>query len=246
MAQLPPASHAASASQVAPLLTSGPSVPGLAPIRSTDGRAGVTTSWATSRRPVSTPLTIDTAKVTSWEPGAPGSSTTWRLMFIAGSSMRRVDGGSGMRAVTGCVRTRVTSICMPSVTGFDADGTTLSSGSNGAPAAASSRPTLSAAKRRPPAKPPSLMGPFFRRTSGVPNRQRLKTVGDSQGRRPHLPALLAVHRHLQRPAASQHDGVGLVDRLISGRIEIVVVTDGEAGVPHHVDHTRLHRRHRHR
>ena len=48
-------------------------------------------------------------------------------MFIAGSAMRRVDGGSGMRAVTFCVRMRVTAICMPSVTGVDAGGTTLSS-----------------------------------------------------------------------------------------------------------------------
>jgi hypothetical protein len=66
---------------------------------------------------------------------------------------------------------------------------------------------------------------------------------DSRGRRPYLLALLAVDRHLQRPAASQHDGVGLMDRLIGGRIKIVVVTDGEAVFPHHVEYPRLHRRH---
>ena len=81
---------------------------------------------------------------------------------------------------------------------------------------------------------------------GIAYRQLLESLVDSRRRRPHLFALPAVHRHLQRPAASQHDGVGLMDRLIGGRIELVVVADGEAVIPHHVDHPRLHRPHRHR
>src|SRR5215211_5387362 len=76
IAQLPPASQAASASQVAPLLTAGTSVPGLAPTRSTASRAGASTSLATGSRPVSAPLTDATANVTYCVPGVPGSSTT--------------------------------------------------------------------------------------------------------------------------------------------------------------------------
>jgi hypothetical protein len=46
MAQLPLDSQEASTSHVAPLLTGDTWVPGLAPTRCIDGRAGVTTSWA--------------------------------------------------------------------------------------------------------------------------------------------------------------------------------------------------------
>src|SRR6476659_5526306 len=220
MAQLPPDSQALTASQVAPSSTGGTYVPGLAPTRNTEGRAGATISFLTGHRPVSTPLTVDTTKVTSCVPVVPGISTTWRLMFIVGSWMRYARGGSGIRAVTSSIRIRVTTIFMPSVTGVDAGGTTLSPCSSGAPAAASNRPTFGAASRRSLGTPPSTICTFF--------------------------ALPAVHRHLQRPAALQHDGVGLMDRLIGGRIQLVVVVDGEAVFPHHVDHPRLHRRHRHR
>ena len=77
-----------------------------------------------------------------------------------------VDATSGMRAVTFCVRMRVIAICMPAVTGVDAGGTTLSPCSSGASAAASSRPTLSAARCRSMATPPSLMCTFFALTTG--------------------------------------------------------------------------------
>ena len=50
---------------MAPLVTGGTSVPGLAPTRRTESRAGTTTVLATGSRPVSTPLTFATAKVTS-------------------------------------------------------------------------------------------------------------------------------------------------------------------------------------
>ncbi|CPU63163.1 Uncharacterised protein [Mycobacteroides abscessus] len=60
MAQLPPASHCARASQAEPRVTAGTSVPGLAPTRSTESRAGVSTLLDTGMRPVSRPLTDST------------------------------------------------------------------------------------------------------------------------------------------------------------------------------------------
>ena len=48
----------------------GTSVPGFAPTRRTESRAGVTMVLATGGRPVTSPLTVATAKVTSWTPGA--------------------------------------------------------------------------------------------------------------------------------------------------------------------------------
>ena len=65
-------------------------MPGLVPTRTTASRAGVITWLATGSRPVSTPLTLDTANVTSWVPGVPGSWTTSRSMFMSGSSIRRL------------------------------------------------------------------------------------------------------------------------------------------------------------
>lgn len=124
-------------SQRAPLVTGGTSVPGLAPTRTTESRAGVTTVLATGSRPVTAPLTIATAKVMSATPGSPGSSTTWRLMFSVGSSIFRAAGASGTRSVTFSMRIRVTRMCMPSTTGAEAAGTTPSRCCNGAPAAAS-------------------------------------------------------------------------------------------------------------
>ena len=122
IAQFPPASQPAMASQIDPSLTGGTSVPGLVPTRSTASRAGVITVLATGSRPVSTPLTVATANVTSCSPGVPGSSTICRLMFISGSSMRREFGGSGARWVTRSMRLRVTWICIPSTIGAVAAG----------------------------------------------------------------------------------------------------------------------------
>ena len=96
------------ASHVPPLLTGGTSVPGLVPTRNTPSVAGVMMTLATGSLPVSAPLTLAMANVTSWTPGAPGFSTTWRLMFIVGSSMRVLFGGNGTRWVTFSIRTRVT------------------------------------------------------------------------------------------------------------------------------------------
>ena len=79
--------------------------------------------------------------------------------------MRHARGGSGMRAVTFSIRMRVTTIFMPSVTGVDAGGTTLSPCSSGAPAAASNRPTFGAARRRSLATPPSMICTFFALTN---------------------------------------------------------------------------------
>src|SRR5690349_285308 len=125
MAQLPPASQPASASHVAPLVTGGTSVPGFAPTRTTDGRAGVITSLAIGRRPVSAPLTTAIAYVTRCSPGVPGSSTTCRLMFMVGSSIVCAGGGNGTCCVTFSMRVLVTTTVIPSVTGVDGAGTTL-------------------------------------------------------------------------------------------------------------------------
>src|SRR6478736_3610050 len=224
MAQLPPDSQALTASQVAPSSTGGTYVPGLAPTRNTEGRAGATISFLTGHRPVSTPLTVDTTKVTSCVPVVPGISTTWRLMFIVGSWMRYARGGSGIRAVMSSIRIRVTTIFMPSVTGVDAGGTTLSPCSSGAPAAASNRPTFGAASRRSLATPPSTICTFFALTS------------DS--------AMPANGNRLNRDAAA---GATLrIDSCLRASSTVKAVVDGEAVFPHHVDHPRLHRRHRHR
>lgn len=161
MFQLPPASHCANASQMAPLVTGGTSVPGLAPTRSTESRAGVTTELATGSRPVSTPLTLATAKVTSWTPGVPGSSTTWRLMFMVSSSMRWALGSNGSRSVTFSIRMRVTSICIPETTGLSGAGTTLSRCSSGTPASANRPLTFGAARCTVLITPPSLICTVF-------------------------------------------------------------------------------------
>ena len=145
------------ASQRAPLVTGGTSVPGFAPTRRTDPRAGVMTMLATGSRPVGTPLTVETAKVTSCRPGAPGSSTTCRLIFMVGSSTRLATGASGTRSITFSMRIRVTVICIPSVTGVEAAGTLVSRCINGAPAAASRAPTSGAARRTVLTTPPSLI-----------------------------------------------------------------------------------------
>lgn len=80
----------------------------------------------------------------------------------------------------------------------------------------------------------------------VGHPQLSQSLVDRGGGGPDLPAVAAVGGDLQRSAATQHDGVGLPDRLIGGRVQVVAVVDLEPVLLDDVDHRRLHRRHRHR
>ena len=75
-------------------------------------------------------------------------------------------GGSGTRSVTLSIRIRVTWICMPSTTGDDAAGTTVSLCCSGTPAASSRPATFGAARRTVRITPASLSCTVLALTTG--------------------------------------------------------------------------------
>ncbi len=193
------------------------------------------------------------------DPRRPGGSCSWSDLRCACCSA-----ASGIRWVTFSIRIRVTWICIPSTTGDDAAGTTVSLCCSGAPA----RPQQAGDVRCGQAHRAHHAAVVDLHGLGADHRQRharraargcprdaaagaLSVIGSWASASSTVDAVvhtslavLAVQRDLQRAAAAQHDRFGLVHRLIGGRVEIVAVADVEAVLLDDVDDARLHRRRR--
>jgi hypothetical protein len=96
--------------------------------------------------------------------------------------------------------------------------------------------------------PPSSISTVLALTtgSGIGHGELGQRLVDRGGRRPHLPGFAAVKGDLQRPASTQHDGLGITDSMSRRGEQLVPFGDVVAALLDDIGHPGLHRRDRHR